>query len=1410
MSTNRPTPAIGELLDGLSGAPLGTAFAITPGLGFTCWHCVELLVHGGAVSLVLRVPRTGGRDEVWCEASLLDYDRDLDIALLRFDPPLPEQLEPVVLLPVAAGDPSIRVEDRRWHTVAWPSHTEVISDGVDLRGAVGSVRPSPEGRDQLQVDLDPSKAGSPLRPHQASGAPVRVTLDGAHVAIGMVARFRAEPDGLGNHGEVPVGGLVFAVTSDDLLALAGDRLPARNPFPRPLRPLGEHDASSFSGRSHALKTLREATHEATLSARAGFVTLRGPSGSGKSSLVRAGLIGGLRADDPWRPGRILVLDNYVGVEPQALAPLTGGTASAPALLVLDQLEQLLAEPPATIDRFWAAVCALRETHNRTTVLLVIRTDHLQPFEERHPEIGSALRAGDRYGSSIDLKLTRDDLADMVVQPARRAGIVVDKEVVERIVAGIGPAAPPALVVLGITLWRLAEQLGQVRVITKAHYSKIGGIAGAISRWADDALDSAGAVRTLAFERVLVRLVRVGERPNVPSTRAYVDRKALEALTDAASGTAAALATLERAGLVYETGLDDDATVVALTHDALLTEWPALRQLVHKLHDVLRWKTQSFDGPFREREVLRGRALAEAKRHARPDTRAAFSHAELRFVARSARTARWRLARVAATLALAVVVSGLAARMIVHSHAGRDDAIAADAANRLRDRGEQQAAGAPLLARSLFLEAYRQQPGGVTGRSALAEAMLLAPGLVAEAQTPQRGGVALPDLSAVLGPDVRPSSDGAHGVQRSCFHVLPVTSGSGGPRERTPYCMSGAPSDPVWAVSHDARLFASVWAWGRHVSVSVWRRGDHRPVWSCAVKTIRLRPDRPTPVIGIAVADSGTAAVDIGGQLYIYSNGSCRPVRLRGQGDPDAAASVAISADGHTVLLDVSRRVSRTDPKPRSVAWAFGLGDRLALLGRFAHPDAVRPVLAPDGRSVITTDRRGIVRWPTRVGGTGRLLLPSTNLTLGANALAVSPDSRTIAAANADGAVVEAGIDGSPRRTVRLSAPFTGSATLHVGDTGDALVGGDELWRRYSAQLPPSVMQVYTTDRFGLGVATISVSPDGRHIAVLSWSGRTTATGEKYLLSLIDTTSGRTAPPVTVPMAATLTWKAGGGVLLSDRDGRLTSVDLAGRVRSLGAWAAIAPIAVDPHGRFAAMKLISGPPVIAVVDLRTGAFVHRFHVPADVHAPLALSSNGTVTLVADHRLALIHRAFADDTAIDALPLPPHAHPPVGMTSRLDQTLTGQASAGGITVVTPSAQTTMAGISSVIVAQPSTGARSVVRMSAINGVAPSATRVGFLGRNATRYELLVTDVHGRKWLELPEADPTVSAPDAHQGDGLIGLSDHGDDLALASASDVVLLKLDPRAWAAALCATAPKLSAQEYALYAGTGAARPLCP
>ncbi|RPF37252.1 helix-turn-helix domain-containing protein [Streptomyces sp. TLI_185] len=427
------------------------------------------------------------------------------------------------------------------------------------------------------------------------------------------------------------------------------------------------DRELFFGRDRLIDELSE------LGSGSPFAVVFGASGSGKSSLLRAGLIPLLR-EKIAEQGRTAVLRILT---PGARPATTYGHLLTPeadepeSWVVVDQFEEVftLCRERAERDRFLDLLLAARDPGSRLRVLIAVRSDFYARCAE-HPGLAEAL-----HGSGLLVRpMTADELREAVVGPAQAAGLIVERTLTARIVEDVldEPGGLPMLSHALLETWRRRKG----RMLTLAAYEAAGGVRGAIAASAEEAYGELSPAQAHAARHLLLRMVEPGQ--GNADTRRPLSWEEMAGWED--PEVRAVAGRLTRARLLTT---DDDG--VQLAHEALITCWPRLREWIDADRERLRHHRQLTDAARTWLEhdrdpgtLYRGTRLARAEELFAGDDRgydgltseeSAFlvaaaeqRAAEQRAATRARRRSRTLTASLCAVLAVALVVGLTALRL----------------------------------------------------------------------------------------------------------------------------------------------------------------------------------------------------------------------------------------------------------------------------------------------------------------------------------------------------------------------------------------------------------------------------------------------------------------------------------------------------------------------------------------------------------------------------------------------------------------------------------------------------------------------------------------------------------------------------------------------------------------------------
>ncbi|MGE5183645.1 MAG: protein kinase domain-containing protein [Acidobacteriota bacterium] len=493
-----------------------------------------------------------------------------------------------------------------------------------------------------------------------------------------------------------------------------------SPYPG-LTAFQEDDAGRFFGRARDIARLAARLREQPL------VGIAGPSGIGKSSLVRAGIVPVLKGSgDAWetyivRPGRQPLaslagvvapltsastqdgmrltnpdaLKTYDGLvdrltaEPGYLGELLRERAArknTKILLFVDQFEELYTNVPDVAERrvFAAALAgAADDATSPVRVVVSIRSDFMDRVGEHRAFLDQLMR-----GLVFLQPLGRPELREALTRPLDAHGYRIESEdLVEHMLDQIAsaPGGLPLLQFAAAQLWDRRDRKN--KLLTRSAHDAMGGIAGALATHADEVLASMPTSRHVLVRAIFQRLV-TPER-----TRAVVDLADLEQLAADRDEVREIVDQLVTARLLVVQTLG--SATVEIVHESLLTAWPTLRRWLDEDHEdtaflaQLATSAKQWDARQRAPGLLwRGDAANDARRwygqrpRSLPQREQAFLEAVFALARRSRRVRLAALAgafvvlgAVAAGASIAYVRVSAAERSATASARRAEDALA---------------------------------------------------------------------------------------------------------------------------------------------------------------------------------------------------------------------------------------------------------------------------------------------------------------------------------------------------------------------------------------------------------------------------------------------------------------------------------------------------------------------------------------------------------------------------------------------------------------------------------------------------------------------------------------------------------------------------------------------------------------
>jgi energy-coupling factor transporter ATP-binding protein EcfA2 len=368
----------------------------------------------------------------------------------------------------------------------------------------------------------------------------------------------------------------------------------------------EGDKDKFFGRNKWIIELTNYLEEKNV------LLLLGASGSGKSSLVQAGLIPKLKDDfganrlvnltfvpdvNPFESFYGCLLGNRYtqsqaklaqAVKEETLIKVVEGLKNNSDLwfIFIDQFEELFTCTPKTErDIFIKSLIKLIENNNSLVkIVMTMRADFLDKLSP-YPSLG---KIHDQYSKMLT-DMDESQLRLAIAEPAARNGVIFEKGLINQIIADFYEQAG-SLPLLQYTLDLLWQKDHiQERVLNIKIYQEIGGVTGALEKQADKIYSQFNEEQRKAAEEIFLELISLeGEKA--------VSRRADKSSFEQEEMQREVLYQLIDNRLLVSKGEDGKATV-EVAHEALLRSWKVLQDLIREKEEII---------------VLRSRLYADAK------------------------------------------------------------------------------------------------------------------------------------------------------------------------------------------------------------------------------------------------------------------------------------------------------------------------------------------------------------------------------------------------------------------------------------------------------------------------------------------------------------------------------------------------------------------------------------------------------------------------------------------------------------------------------------------------------------------------------------------------------------------------------------------------------------------------------
>mgnify|MGYP001388179267 FL=1 len=409
---------------------------------------------------------------------------------------------------------------------------------------------------------------------------------------------------------VTISGSVGKLTiTEDLVEMEAHNLALVNPY-KGLRAFQQGDAKDFFGRDALTQGLLDRLRDTTGTYR--FLAVVGPSGSGKSSVIKAGVLPALRrgavpnsehyyiaemvpSTDALRELEAALLS--IATEPpqnmsarlradktglhdllKAILPDDGSEF----LLLIDQFEEVFTQTPDNAIRahFLESIrYAVTAPDSRLRAIITLRAD----FYDKpllYPDFGALVRER----TEVILPMNNQELERAIVGPAERVGVRVEPGLVAKMIEDVS-SEPGALPLLQYALTENFERRTGYLMTLEA-YINAGGVLGALARRAEELYETMNAEQQEAVRQLFLRLVTLGE--GAEDTRRRVLWSELVFTREIDDPLQAVLDTYGRYRLLtFDTDPQTREPTVEVAHEALIRNWERLRGWLRDSREELR-------------------------------------------------------------------------------------------------------------------------------------------------------------------------------------------------------------------------------------------------------------------------------------------------------------------------------------------------------------------------------------------------------------------------------------------------------------------------------------------------------------------------------------------------------------------------------------------------------------------------------------------------------------------------------------------------------------------------------------------------------------------------------------------------------------------------------------------------------
>jgi WD40 repeat protein len=881
----------------------------------------------------------------------------------------------------------------------------------------------------------------------------------------------------------------------------------------------EDDADRFFGREMLIAELIERVKVAH------FLVIAGPSGSGKSSLVRAGLLHQLKHNalsnsDRWlyatlTPGRDPIeslalavsrlkspdLGDYLrqhSTDPNALHKCAESALSdlkdQRVVIFVDQFEEVFTQVSKESDR--VAFLNLLTTaatidNGRVTVLFALRSDFVTNCAT-YPQLNALVNQQFLLVGAM----RPDELVSAIARPALEVGLRIDPDLVKQIVDDMAdePGALPLMQFALKDLFDAEQAKDGVIVLTLSDYLARGGLRKALERHADAAFAKLDASEQQLARSIFGGLIEIGSgREDTRRTASFAE---LVPASVTADPVKAVIQKLADARLIT-TAEQDHKETVTISHEKLIDAWPWLRKLIDEnresiaLHNEITSSAQEWDRNQRNASYLyTGARLATAREQlaakkivlnglaqAFVETGIQTERNELEEIKQHAVQLRKRAIYLSGALGIALIAVIVAIIFGIQSQKQARISLSRQLAAQSISHVDSQFDLALLLSIESGVV-----DDTVEARSSLLTGLESHPGL-----TTLLRGHTIEVTSVAFNPDGKTMASGSMDKTIILWDVSnpknPIQLGA--PLSGHSDYVSSIAFSPDGKTLASGGLDSTIILWDVSNPKSPVELGSPLSEYSESVSSVAFSPDGKTLASGNGNGDGTIILWDVSNQQLPVKLGT--PLNSHAGGvnsvafSPDGKTLASGNGDGTIILWDVS------NPKtPVQLGKPFNL---INPLSRYSE-SVFSVTFSPDGKTLASgSDANTIILWdvsnpkmPVRLGA------PLSGHRDYMSSIAFSPDGKTLASGGLDGTIILWDVS-NPKSPVQLGTPLRGhiAAVISVAFSPDGKTlasGGD-----YGTIILWDVSNPKSSVELGMpltghtdGVFSVAFSPDSKTLA----------------------------------------------------------------------------------------------------------------------------------------------------------------------------------------------------------------------------------------------------------------------------------------------------------------------------------------